>query len=85
MPRGSEVTFNVRIKNLYEIALNKCEDERYEFDLVILRLKKFNQLLISIIKDLEEDPNANVIGKLNSAISLGVLQMLYRNASKDQK
>lgn len=56
IPRGSE-DFNVRSKNQYEQNLLKAEDERYEFDLYIRRLKKAEGILNKILNALNAEPN----------------------------
>ena len=49
VPYGSEENFNVRFKNVNEVNLLKSEDERYEFDLYMMRLNKSSMLLEQII------------------------------------
>jgi histone deacetylase complex regulatory component SIN3 len=43
----------VRTKNIYEIELNKCEDERYEFDVVINKFRKTKEILEKVVAELK--------------------------------
>ena len=49
VPHGSEENFNVRFKNSNEVNLLKSEDERYEFDLYMMRLHKSHAMLDKIL------------------------------------
>lgn len=84
IPRGSE-DFNVRSKNPYEHNLLKAEDERYEFDLYIRRLKKAESILVKMISDLSLDPTKTFDKEIDIIISLGIIQLIYKNGNKEQK
>lgn len=81
VPHGSEESenFSVRNKNLNEINLLKAEDERYEFDIYMKRL----QLSLRLLGKIEQ--SASVVEReahINKFISLGILQILYKNCSR---
>ena len=63
----------------------KAEDERYEFDLYIRRLKKAESILSTIVSGLTIDPNKDFTKEVNTIISLGIVQLIYKNGNKDQK
>jgi len=73
---GSEhYTFTNMRKNVYEEALFKCEDERFEFDININLYKKGIQLLENIGKNEEnEEERKKDFEKL---MKLKILQNLY--------
>ena len=90
MPYGSEDTLNVRQKNVYENALLNSEDQRYEYDLYTNRLKKAAEILDKVVKILREgsesEENSKKVGEMISrVIDLGVIQIIYKNASREQK
>ena len=49
MPRGTEESFHIRSKNIYETNLIKCEDERYEYDLFLKKVEKTRKLICGAI------------------------------------
>ena len=64
----------------------KSEDERYEFDLFLNKLKKGANFLDKAIEKLKDDVNKNSYKVyLNRAIDLGVLQIIYKHATREQK
>lgn len=85
VPRGSEDTFNIRVKNTHEENLIKAEDDRYEFDIFFYRLKKSLTLLDKISTALEENADAKLDKEMKLVLNLGVIQTLYKNCSKEQR
>lgn len=75
----------MRVRNNFEENLIKAEDDRYEIDLNLKRLKKGIEMLEVIVSKLMEDPNAEVEPIVNRAINFGVIQYVYKNATKEQK
>lgn len=72
---GSEhYTFTNMRKNVYEEALFKCEDERFEFDININLYKKCHSLLATL---LNEENNTKIEKILENILKLKVLQNLY--------
>lgn len=50
MPFGTEENFNIRIKNQYEMSLLKSEDEMYELDIYLNKLK----LSLKLVKKIRQ-------------------------------
>lgn len=74
---GSEhYTFTNMRKNVYEEALFKCEDERFEFDININLYKKCRSLLETL---LNEENDVKIERILENILKLKVLQNLYGN------
>lgn len=92
VPHGSEENFNVRFKNSNEVNLLKSEDERYEFDLYMMRLNKSYGMLEKILNWLQDKPSNDkplteekVEALVEKIISMGIIQLIYKNCSKEQK
>lgn len=83
IPHGSEHTSFVHMrKNMYEDALFKAEDERYDFD---INLKIFNKVIEILSKSLQSDNNDVTFfdETLNQVLEYRVLQNLYCVSLKD--
>lgn len=83
VPHGSEENFNVRFKNSNEVNLLKSEDERYEFDLYMMRLNKSYAMLEKILNVNDTSLTEEKINILiENIISMGIIQLIYKNCSK---
>lgn len=85
VPRGSQETFNIRVKNSYEENLIKAEDDRYEFDIYCKRLEKTLETVDRIVAKLRERSDYDASADIQLVISLGIIQTLYKNTSKEQR
>lgn len=63
----------------------KAEDDRYELDINLKRMKKSLEILDQIVDNLTEMPTADVSGLLRKVLGLGIMQYFYRNVSKEFK
>jgi len=68
-----------------EINLLKAEDERYEFDLYFKKLSKTKELIDSYLDESNGLDDTQRLKKLKVALSLGTIQLIYKNCREDQK
>lgn len=84
LPVGSEHPneFSVRPNNPYEDPLLRSEYDRYEFDLNLYRYRQTAKLLEKALAATTEAEAERLVAQ---AVSIGSLNIIYKNATKEQK